>query len=210
MHPGIPIPTSSRIYSLYKIVFESYAGLCKMLGVSCISDVAETLVKIKAKKRSEPVSVRLMGGLKQIEVISNGSLILAHGKSINFDANFEIPLHVLGSKSEVWDPVERPFAEPLTATTKTQSEISALFEHDDLASSSRAEPNEAGTFRARFELFWNRATAISGRIFESERKYEVLGSLNIYVPFVIFRGLSLCSKVVDACNETFINACITQ
>jgi hypothetical protein len=27
---------------------------------------------------------------------------------------------------------------------------------------------------------------------------------------VMFRGLSLCSEVVDACNETFTNASITQ
>jgi hypothetical protein len=208
--PGIPIPTSSRIYSSYQIVFESYADLCKVLGVSCISDVAETLVKIKAKKRSEPVSVRVIGGLKQREDISDGSMILALGRSINFDGYLEIPLHVLYRKSQVWDPVERAFAEPLTATTKTRSEISALFEHDDFASSSTAEPNEAKTSRARFELCWNRTTAVSGRIFESGKNDEVLGSLNIYVPFVMFRGLSLCSEVVDACNETFINASITQ
>jgi hypothetical protein len=134
-HPGIPIPTSSRIYSSYQIVFESYADLCKVLGVSCISDVAETLVKIKANKRSEPVSVRVIGGLKQREDISDGSMILALGRSMNFDANLESPLHVLYRKSQVWDAVERAFAEPLTATTKTWSEISALFEHDDFASS---------------------------------------------------------------------------
>ena len=117
---------------------------------------------------------------------------------------------MLYRKSQVWDPVERAFAEPLTATTKTRSEISALFEHDDFASSSTAEPNEAKTSRARFELCWNRTTALSGRIFEPGKNDEVLGSLNIYVPFVMFRGLSLCSEVVDACNETFINASINQ
>ena len=60
-----------------------------MIGVSCISDVAETLMKIKAKKRNEPVSVRVIGGLKQREGISDGSMILALGRSINFDANIE-------------------------------------------------------------------------------------------------------------------------
>jgi hypothetical protein len=42
-----------------------------VLKESFISDVAETLAKIKAKKRSEPVSVRKIGGLKQREGISN-------------------------------------------------------------------------------------------------------------------------------------------
>jgi hypothetical protein len=117
---------------------------------------------------------------------------------------------VLYRKTQVLDPVERAFAEALTAKTETRSEISALFEHDDFSSSSTAQSNEAETFRARFELCWNRTTALSGRIFESGKNNEVLGSLKIYVPFVMFRGLSLCPEVVDACNEPFINASITQ
>jgi hypothetical protein len=107
-------------------------------------------------------------------------------------------------------PFDSAFAEPLTAATKTRSEISALFEHDDFASSSTAEPSEPEKARARFELCCNRTTALSGTIFESGKNDEVLGSLNVYFPFVIFRGLSLCSEVADACNETSINASITQ
>ena len=210
MHPRIPISNSSRISSSYQIVFESYADLCKVIGVSCISDVAETLMKIKAKKRNEPVSVRVIGGLKQREGISDGSMILALGRSINFDANLESPLHVLYRKSQVWDPVESAFAEPLTATTKTRSEISALFEHDDFSCSSTAESNEPEKSGTRFELCWNRTSALSGNIFEAGKNDEVLGSLNIYVPFVMFRGLSLCAEVVYACNESFINASINQ
>lgn len=210
MHPRIPISNSSRISSSYQIVFESYADLCKLLGVSCISDVAETLLKIKAKKRSEPVSVRVIGGLKQREGISDASMILALGRSISFDASLEGPLHVLYRKSQVWDPVECAFAEPLTATTKTRSEISALFEPDDFASSSTSELNETEKSGARFELCWNRTSALSGSIFEARKNDEVLGSLNIFVPFVMFRGLSLCAEVVAACNESFLNASINQ
>jgi hypothetical protein len=179
MHPRVPIPNSSRISSSYQISFESYADLCKVLGVSCISEVAETLMKIKASKSIEPVSVRVIGELKQREGIRDGSMILALGRSINFDGFLEIPLHVLYRKSQVWDPFERAFAELLTTTTKTRSEINALFEHDDLASSSTAEPNEAETSRARFELCWNRTTALSRRIFESGKNDEALGSLKI-------------------------------
>jgi hypothetical protein len=140
MRPRIPIQNSSRISSSYQIVFERYEDLCKTLGVSCISDVAETLVKIKAKKRSEPFSARVIGGLKQRQGIRDGSMILALGGIINFDGKFESPLHVLYRKYQVLDPVESAFAEHLTATIKTRSEISALFEHDDFSSSSTAEP----------------------------------------------------------------------
>ena len=55
-----------------------------------------------------------------------------------------------------------------------------------------------------------RTSALSGNIFEAGKNDEVLGSLNIYVPFVMFRGLSLCAEVVYACNESFINASINQ
>jgi hypothetical protein len=189
MHPRIPISSSSRISSSYQIVFASYADLCKVLGVSCISDVAETLLKIKAKKRNEPVSVRVIGGLKQREGISDASMILALGRSISFDANLEGPLHVLYCKSQVWDPVESAFAEPLTATIKTRSEISALFEPADFSSLSTVDPNETKTSGARFELFWNITSALSGSSFEVRKNDEVLGSLNICVQFVMFRCL---------------------
>jgi hypothetical protein len=210
MHPRIPIPNVSLIASSYQTVFESHEDLCRVLGVSCISDLAETLVKIKAKKRSEPVSVRVIGGLEQRECISNGSTILALGRSINFDENLKTPLHALYRKSQVWDPVESAFAEPLTATKKTRSESSALFEHDDFSYTSTAEQNEPEKSRTLFTLCWNQATALSGRNFESGKNDEVLGSLNIYVPFIIFRGLALFFEVVDACNESFINASINQ
>jgi hypothetical protein len=88
------------------------------LGVSCTSEVAEKLMKIKAKKRSGPFSVREIGGFKQREGINDGSMILDLRRSINFDVNLESPLHVLYRRSQVWDPVESAFAEPLTATTR--------------------------------------------------------------------------------------------
>jgi hypothetical protein len=150
-----------------------------VLEVSCISDVAETLVKIKASNRSEPVSVRVIRGLKLRQGISDGFMILALGRSVNFDADLESPMHVLYRKSQVWDPVEIAFAEPLTATTKTRSEISALFEHDYFASSSTAERNKPEKSRALFELCWHQTTAISARIFESGKNDEVLGSCSI-------------------------------
>lgn len=210
LYPSIPILNSSRISASYQIVFESYAGLCRVLGVSCMADVAETLIKIKAKKRDAPVSVRVIGVLKQIEGSSDGSMILAVGSSIIADANLEGPLHVLYRKSQVWDPVQCVFAEPLTATTKTPSEISALFVTDEVASSSTDEPSETEKFGSRFELCWTRSSALSGTVFEAGKSDEVLGSLNISVPFVMFRGLSLCAEVVAACNESFINASIHQ
>jgi hypothetical protein len=111
MHPGVPIPNSSRISSSSKTVFERYADLFKVLEVSCISDAAGKLVKIKAKKCSEPVFVRVIGGLKQRKGIGGGSMILALGRSINFDANLESPLHELYRNSQVWDPVESGFSE---------------------------------------------------------------------------------------------------
>jgi hypothetical protein len=117
---------------------------------------------------------------------------------------------VLYRKPQVWDPVESAFAEPLTVITKTRSEISALFEHDDFSSSSTSEQNEPEKPGTRFTLCWNQTTALSGNIFESGKNDEVLGSLNIRVPFVKFRDFALCSELIDACNEYFINASINQ
>jgi hypothetical protein len=117
---------------------------------------------------------------------------------------------VLYHQTQVWDPVECTFAEPLTATAKTASEISPLFETDEVASSSTAEPNETEQFGVRFEFCWNRASPLSGRNFEAEKPDKVLGALNITVPFIMFRGLSLCAAAVAACHEYFINATIHQ
>jgi hypothetical protein len=106
-------------------------------------------------------------------------MILALGRSINFDANLKTPLHVLYRKSQMWDPVESAFAEPSTATTKTWSEISALCEHGDVYSSSTAEQNEPEKSGTRFTLCCNQTTALSERFFESWKNDEVLGSLNL-------------------------------
>jgi hypothetical protein len=208
IHPRIPIPNSSRVSSSYRIIFERYADLCKVLGVSCMADVAETIIKIKAKKREAPVSVRVIGGLKQHEGTRDGCMILAVGSSISADAGLEGPLHVLYRKTQIWDPFECAFTEPLTATAKTASEIRTLLETEEAASSSTTETKE--TEHTQFELCWNRTSPVSGSIFEAGNSNEVLGSLNISVPFVMFRGLSLCAEVVAACNESFINASIHQ
>jgi hypothetical protein len=74
----------------------------------------------------------------------------------------------------------------------------------------RLNQNEPEKSLARLEICWNRSTAISGRIFESGKNDEVRGSLNICAPFVMIRGLSLCSEVVDACSESIINDRISQ
>jgi hypothetical protein len=86
---------------------------------------------------------------------------------------------VFGTVTQIWDPVESASAEPLTATTNTRSEISALFEHDDFASSSTAEQNEPKNPGHDSRFFWNQTTPLSGRLFESGNNDERLGSLNM-------------------------------
>jgi hypothetical protein len=55
-------------------------------------------------------------------------MILAVGHGCNPpESEFNHPLHVRFRKSQVWDPVEGSFAEPLTTTTMSASKIMDLY-----------------------------------------------------------------------------------
>jgi hypothetical protein len=84
IHPVRPRVGSSKIGPTYKISFQRFDELCKDLGVSCLSDVHHSLLKVKnGKGEQSPISVRVIGGLKQDGPSTNGPMRLAVGSSIN-------------------------------------------------------------------------------------------------------------------------------
>jgi hypothetical protein len=67
-------------------------------------------------------------------------MVLAVGHGCNPpESECNHPLHVLFRKSQVWDPVEGSFAEPLTTNTMSASEIMALYKGDDSASANSTD-----------------------------------------------------------------------
>jgi hypothetical protein len=121
---------------------------------------------------------------------------------------FENAVHVLYRKSQVWDSVEGAFIEPLLATTKAPSEINAVLTTDEVSSSSSVGLNDAEKHGSLFVLGWTRTSTLSGGVFDGRNDEQVLGYLAVSVPFVLFRGRTLCAEVVAACSEQFINASI--
>ena len=209
VHPRMPISNSCRVPSSYSIILESYADLCKALGVACMEDIAGTIIKKKIDRRDNaPVSVRAIGGLRRQHRSSEGPMILAIGSSIDEDGEFGGPLHVLFRKSQVWDSVEGSFAEPLVARTMIPSEIDANFGADDTTSLSATVLDETEGSRSLLQLTWVRTSVLREALFEAGKSDTVLGSLSISVPVVIFRGLSLCAEVEEVCTERFIEASI--
>jgi hypothetical protein len=208
VHPWLPRSNSFRVPSSYKIMFESYQDLCKVLGVSCSADVSETMLKIKLDKRDNtPLAVRVLGGLKQGGKVTD-PMFLAVGSSISTHADLESPLHVLFRKSQAWNPVEGSFSEPLVARTALLSEIGAVENEDDEDSLENAEGAQEET--PVFEITWRRTSVLVETLFEAGKREAILGTLEVYVPFVLFRGVALCAEVAKVCNEEFIKGIVRE
>jgi hypothetical protein len=98
--------------------------------------VTDTLIKIKKEKRNNaPILIRLLGCLRNFSKSNDGPMVLVVGHGCNSpESECNNPLHGLFRKSQVRDPVEGSFAEPLTTTRMSASEITALYKGDDPAS----------------------------------------------------------------------------
>jgi hypothetical protein len=158
VHPWFPRSSSFRVPSSYRIMFESYQDSCKVLGLSCASDITETMLKIKLDKRGKaPLAVRILGGLKQGGNV-NEPMFLAVGSSVSPHADTKYPMHVLFRKTQAWDPVEGSFYEPLVARKAFLSEIVAAENEDEAGSLSNAEGDldEAPVF----EITWRRSSVL--------------------------------------------------
>lgn len=204
-HPRIPHYNSGRVVPAYTIIFQRYADLCKVLGVTCAEDVTDTLIKIKKEKRNNtPTSIRLLGCLRNCSNSNEGPMVLAVGHGCNPpESELNQPLHVLLRKSQVWDPVEGSFAEPLTTTTMSASEIMALCKGDDSASANSTDSVHMEG-KDSFTLKWVRTSPPTERVFEAGDSNKILGVLEVSVPYVLFRGLAMCVEVATICNQSFI------
>jgi hypothetical protein len=130
-------------------------------------------------------------------------MVLAVGHGCNPpESECSYPLHVLFRKSQVWAPVEGSFAEPLTTTTMSASEIMALYKGDDSASSNSTDSVHMEG-KDSFTLNWMR-TSPTERVFEADESKKILGVLEVSVPYVLFRGLAICAEVATICNQSFI------
>jgi hypothetical protein len=207
VHSSISRETSFRAPSSYSIIFETYADLCKVLGVLCIDNVAETIIKTKVDKRENvPISVRLIGCLKQARSTTEGCMIRGVGNSICKIEDYQSPLPVLFRKSQVWDPVGGSFAEPLVTATLTPSEIEEALGGDDSWSQSTTELLDSDRSGAQFEVTWTRTSTVPERLFEVCDGYAIIGYLTVSVPYVLLRGLNFCAEVVRACNDIFLKS----
>jgi hypothetical protein len=204
-HPRIPHYNSGRVVPTYTITFQRYTDLCKILGVTCTEDVTDTLMKIKKEKRNNaPILIRLLGCLRKFSNSNDGPMVLAVGHGCNPpESEGNNPLHVLFRKSQVWDPVEGSFAEPLTTTTMSASEIMALCKGDDSASANSTDSMHMEG-KDSFTLKWMRTSPPTERVFEAGESNKILGVLEVSVPYVLFRGLAMCAEVATICNQSFI------
>lgn len=207
VHPRHPRSNSFRVPSTYKIAFRSYRDLCKVIGVSCVDDITETLCTVKVDKRENvPISIRVLGGLRQRERSKEGPMMLGVGCCFDMESDIPSSLHVLFRSSQVWDPVEGSFAEPLTARTMIPSEIRTLDSTDDSASVSTTDAIQADATESIFALTWARTSVLAERLFEAGKSDAILGVLKVSVPYVMFRGLAMCAEVATVCNDDFIKS----
>jgi hypothetical protein len=137
-HPRIPHYNSGRVVPTYSIKFQRYVDLCKVLGVTCTEDLTDTLINIKKEKRNNsPILIRLLGCLMIFQTRMMALCFWPLDTAVTHRNQISITPWMC-RKSQVWDPVEGSFAEPLT-TTPIASEIMALCKGDDSASASSTD-----------------------------------------------------------------------
>jgi hypothetical protein len=109
--------------------------------VTCTEDVTDTMNKIKKEKRNNAAtSISLLGCLRNSSNSNDGTIIMAVGHGCNPpESELNYPLHVIFRRSQVRDPFEGSFAEPLTTTTMAASEIMALDKGNDYTSTNSTD-----------------------------------------------------------------------
>jgi hypothetical protein len=80
---------------------------------------------------------------------------------------------VLFRKSKIWDPAEGSFAEPLTTTTMSASEIMALYKGDDSVSANSTD-SVLMEGKDSFTLKWMRTSPPTERVFEAGESNKIL------------------------------------
>jgi hypothetical protein len=88
VHPSTSRSKSFRAPSSHTLLFETYANICRVIGVRCMADVGGSIIKTKGDKRENaPISVYLIGCLKQKTIYSEGVMVMAVGSSICKDGD---------------------------------------------------------------------------------------------------------------------------
>jgi hypothetical protein len=100
-------------------------------------------------------------------------------------------------------PVEGSFAEPLTTVTTSASEIMALYKGDDSAYANSTDSVHMEG-KDSFTLKWMRTSPSTEMVFEAGESNKILGVLEVSVPYVLFKGLSMCAEVAKIYNQSFI------
>jgi hypothetical protein len=101
-YPRRPPASSFTVPPVYRVSFASYAGLCAVMGLHCLEDIAETIVRMRQDTQSgAPVALRIVGFLSQSEHHPDGPMFLAVAASLSAGIRSPEPVKVLYRQSMV-------------------------------------------------------------------------------------------------------------
>lgn len=207
--PKYPSMNSSKIPPSYRIEFESYALMCKVLGVTCLDDISETVKKTKLDRRTgAPTMLRIIGVLAQDTTSESGAVALAVASSILPFPEIQRSVSVLFRRTQRWDPVDGIFADKLVTRAMTVQDLAGILQSGD-CTTSEADVEGPACPETVFRMTWKRTSKHLEGPFDGSRQETVLGMVEVFIPCVLFRGQVLCSEVETLCSDVFIKTVIS-
>ena len=158
--------------------------------------ISQVLVRKREDKISGMVSVlRVVGSVLVSDTDDTLPMVFMLGRGPYTATQGGASFHILHREHTKWDEVKNRFDAKLTAKTVSHPDVVQLrtqFEKGIIPEPS-ADVKD-------FAFVWRRETLSerTGVLENKPDRSEVLGSLDIYIPYVLFRDEHLCKEVIDA------------
>lgn len=202
--PGVHLRPQT---STFRIVFSTYFALCRFLDIKSSAEVLDSVIAVRRKgKNKTPIATRVLGALFCREADRNLPLVITIGHNLRQHEGFAGPIPVLRRMDTTWDEVDKLYEHELEGTHMLPAEIVKECELDarnaddsDCASVELTQESEV------FALKWTRVSKLHARgTFQHGEAMEVHGTLQVTVPYVLFRGAHHGAELAKALTDDFI------
>jgi hypothetical protein len=192
----------------FTIIFSSYTALCRVLGIKCIAEVLDTVVRVRTQARTSiPVLTRVLGALFCKEDEPSSPLLIAVGHNLRQPEGRSTSIPVLFRPDTTWDCVDKIYEHKIEGRQMTAADILAECDLDAAPSQGSTGTTPASGV---FSITWNTVSKLYSRsTFQHIEATAVHGTLHITVPFVLFRGSHHGTEVAQILTDDFVATAVS-
>jgi hypothetical protein len=193
----------------FTIIFSSYLALCLFLGIKCIAEVLDTMLRVHTQsKTNSPVLKRVLGALFCQEDEPSSPLLIAVGHNLRQPEGRSASIPVLFRPDTTWDFVDNIYEHKIEGQQMTAAEILAECELDAAPSQESLGTSPASGV---FFITWNKVSKLYSRsTFQYIEAADVYDTLHVSVPFVFFRGSHHGTEVARILTDDFVATAVSK